>query len=104
MGYPNIKVESDSTLTRPKTLVIADSYYWGMFNFNIAKSFENNTFWYYNKHIYPESYKEPLLVKNMDLKSEISEFDVVVIMCTEGNLSRFGWGFVDQYYSALFEQ
>jgi hypothetical protein len=99
MGYPNIKFEKDSTLTKPKTIVIADSYYYGMFNFNIAESFQNNSYWYYNSQVFPDSYEKTVLVKDLDLKSEINNTDVILIMCTEGNLSKFSWGFIDRCYS-----
>lgn len=103
MGYPNVEITDVNSSKKPRVLVVADSYYWGMFNFNVAKAFGNNTFWYYNRQVFPDSYQKALFVDQLDLKKQIDNTDVIIIICTEGNLSDFGWGFVEQCYDAISE-
>ncbi len=98
MAYPGIHIQSDTGKTRPSVLVVSDSYYWEMFNFGITRAFENSKFWFYNKEIYPDSYQSPKETDQIDLKQEIEQHDVFIIMGTEATLSRFGWGFITNLY------
>lgn len=99
MAYPKIQMQSDSNKIKPSVLVIADSYYWGMFNFGISNAFTNSHFWFYNQQIYPDSYQSPLETSQVDLNSEISKHDVIIIMATEATLPNLGWGFISKAYS-----
>ena len=58
MANMKVKVESAVGKTTPSVLVISDSFYWGMYDFGIGKSFKNDHFWYYNKRVFPESFKQ----------------------------------------------
>jgi hypothetical protein len=98
MAYPKIKYESDSGKTKPSVLVISDSYYWGMFNFGISQVFSTSHFWFYNKKIYPDSFKSSLETSEVDLEEEINKHDVVIIMATEATLPALGWGFIENAY------
>jgi len=61
MAYPSFKIVTDSNSIKPKVLTIADSYYWGMFNWGLSnKVFNNGQFWFYNQQIYPDSYTKPI--------------------------------------------
>ncbi|MBL7910709.1 MAG: hypothetical protein JNJ41_06630 [Bacteroidia bacterium] len=95
MAYPKISTENAEGKTRPRVLVISDSFYWDMFYFGISKSFKDDHFWYYNKQVYPESNKKSVMVKELDLEKEIEKHDVFVVMATSSNLNGFGWGFFD---------
>lgn len=99
MAYPNIQIQPDSNKIKPSVLVIADSYYWGMFNFGISNAFTNSHFWFYNQQIYPDSYQSPLETSQVDLNSEIAKHDVIIIMATEATLPNLGWGFINKAYS-----
>jgi hypothetical protein len=101
MGYPAIRIQSDSGKTKPSVLVVSDSFYWGMFNAGISSVFTNTQFWFYNHEIYPDSYQSPLKASEVNIKDEIAKYDVVIIMATDANLSRFGWGFIENMYAAL---
>ena len=103
MGYPNIKVENDSNLFKPKVIVISDSYYFGMFNFGLAQAFQNNRLRYYNKQILPDSYTSELTTAEISLEEEIKNTDVIYIVCTDVNLSRLGWGYIEDAYSLFYE-
>lgn len=101
MCYPEHKWEDSEGKTKPKTLVIADSFYWGMFNTGMGKqSFDLGEFWFYYNQIYPASDSLSNHVKDRSLKNEIENNDVVLIIATEATLPRIGWGFFED---KLFE-
>ncbi|NQY09472.1 MAG: hypothetical protein HRT71_08150 [Flavobacteriales bacterium] len=100
MAYPVFKIEKSKT-SNPKVLTIADSYFWGIFNMSFSKKvFDKGKFWYYNKKIYPDSYEKSLKVKDVDIIEEVEKNDVVLIICTDANLHKFAFGFIDQLYDA----
>lgn len=103
MGYPNVKVQQDTTFVRPKTIIISDSYYFGIFNFGMHQAFGNNRLRYYNKRVLPDSYSEELSTSEVSLEDEIAENDVFIIVCTDVNLPRLGWGYVEDLYKMFFE-
>lgn len=96
VAYPEMKIENTKGKTKPKVLVISDSFYWGMYNLGIANCFTNDHFWYYNNQVYPESSTQELLVENLDLKAELNNHEVFVIMATEATLSKISWGFTEE--------
>lgn len=99
MAYPQIEFENDSGKTKPSVLVIADSFYWGMFGKGIiTRSFSENHFWFYNKEVYPSSDGVSLTTDQLNLKDEIAKHDVIIIMCTEAKLPKLGWGFIENTY------
>ncbi|MCE7954045.1 MAG: hypothetical protein DYH00_00090 [Bacteroidetes bacterium CHB6] len=105
MAYPKVYFENDIGKTKPSVLVISDSYYWGMFNLGISENaFRDSHFWYYNYEVYPDSYKSPLIASAVNLKDEIRKRDVIIIMATEANLSKFGWGFIDRAYETFSKE
>ena len=105
MAYPKIEFSSDSNTVVPKVLTIADSYYWGMFNYKISdKVFNKGKFWYYNKKIYPDSFKKELYVDDIDIKEEIEKNDMILILSTDANLYKFAFGFIDQTYNEYYNK
>jgi len=101
LGYPQIRYEEDS-LRKPGGFVVGDSFYWQFMGDGSHKAlFENGEFWYYNKEIYGNDGKmrpnEPdYAAKRYD------ESDLIVILATEPQLSRFGWGIVEDLYQYYF--
>lgn len=98
MAYPSIQFESDVGKTKPTVLVISDSFYWSMYGFGISKSFSNDHFWYYNHEVYPDFYKKPKYVEDLDLLGEILKHDVIIIMAGEATIQDFSFGFIDNVY------
>jgi hypothetical protein len=98
MAYPKIQIQSDSSKVKPSILVVADSYYWGMYNFGFTWAFSKNKFWFYNQQVYPDFHQNGLLVSQVNLKDEINNYDIIVIMATEATLPNFGWGFIENTY------
>ncbi len=104
MAYPRMLPVNTEGKTRPKVLVISDSFYWGMYGLGIANCFENDHFWYYNRQVFPESSSRELLVEQVDLGDALARHDVFVIMATEATLRKISWGFIEhaeQYYKGL---
>jgi SGNH hydrolase-like domain, acetyltransferase AlgX len=101
MGYPQFHIEQDTSITQQKVLFVADSYFWGIFNRGLSRDvFGDGRFWYYNQGIYPDSYKKPIKVKDIDIKAKSEENDVIIILSTDANLYKFAFGFIDQLYEA----
>ncbi|MFA5418808.1 MAG: hypothetical protein WC341_10150 [Bacteroidales bacterium] len=98
MAYPQVKFESDSGKIKPSVMVISDSYYWGIFDFGMSGVFSNDQFWFYNKKIYPESFKSDLFTSDVNLRKAIANHDVIILMATEATLPNLGWGFVERAY------
>ncbi len=99
MAYMKVKFENDSGKTRPAALVISDSFYWGIYDFGLPRVFKNDHFWFYNKMVYPESFKEEMLTDYLDIGTEIKNHDVFIIMATEATLKDVGWGFIENAYT-----
>jgi hypothetical protein len=101
MAYPELEFESAEGKTRPSVLVIADSFYWGMFKFGITRAFSGNDFWFYNQEIYHTVKGPPVSTGTVSLADQISSHDVIILMATEANLPNFGWGFIEETYELL---
>lgn len=96
LAYPQVHPSRETKKSDPKVLVIADSFYWGLFNANVSHFlFNNGQFWYYNEEIYPDTYTKKTLVKDQNLDRKLRENKVVFILITDANLHKFGFGFVE---------
>lgn len=96
LAYPKFHPNRKAKPGDPKVLVIADSFYWGLFNANVSRSlFNNGDFWYYNEQIYPASFASETLVKDQKFDQKLRENKVVFLMITDSNLYRFGFGFIE---------
>jgi hypothetical protein len=98
MAYPQIQFEADSGKTKPSLLVIADSFYWGIYGMGWGNLFTNNHFWYYNKEIYPNNFDAPLTTDDINYREELLKFDIIIILSTDANLPNLGWGFIEKGY------
>lgn len=97
MGYTGLSFTKNENENPLKVLMISDSYFWGMFNSGVSKhSFNSGQFWYYNKQIYPDSYKTPLKVEEIDIVESVEKNDIIILMSTDANLYKFAFGFIEQ--------
>ncbi len=100
MAYPEIRFGDQKGKTRPDVLVEGDSYYWNIFNARIPDHcFDDHSFWYFNALVYPDTYNDSVLVTDLDIRKEVENRDIILIMTTERFLFKYDWGFTD----ALFE-
>lgn len=103
MGYPHFQIQHDNTSNKVKVLTVADSYYWGMFNWGCSRdAFNEGQFWFYNKQIYPDSYTTPVNVDDINIVEQVEKNDVVILLSTDANLYKFAFGFIDQLYDGYF--
>jgi len=101
MPYPEYVFHTDSSKTKPKTLVICDSYYWRGYEAKIPHNvFDWGGFWYYfNTAHYTEDGKEFVKpVSSFDLKEKLLDQDVIVLFASQATLHRFPFGFVNKAY------
>lgn len=99
-AYPKLSIDSTGVDVPVKAMIVADSYYWELYNMGLSRDiFDNGQFWYYNKKIFSQQPGWATLpVKETDIRSEVEKNDIVFILQTEATLYRFGFGFVDKEY------
>lgn len=93
--YPQYHFESPENKQLPNVAVIADSYYWSLFNLGIHKSFNKNRFLFYNRELYEPGYVPVSQVNSTNSLQIIAESQVIFMMATDANLPHLGWGFLD---------
>lgn len=100
MAYPVMEFEKHEHNYYPKVLVVADSYYWNIYNSGIPQNiFANEAFWYYNSLVYPDHYGNELKVEEIDVKSAVEQQEIILVMITERFLYTAFWSFTDNLYS-----
>lgn len=96
MAYPYSYVLPDSTARKVDVVFIADSFYWNIFGLPLSKElFNNHSFWYYYKQAINPKYKGDKKMEELDLQSELTSQDFVVVLASETNLYRYGFGFFE---------
>ncbi len=98
MAYPKVYFGTDSLKGKPSVLVISDSFYKEMYRYGISSVFSNTHFWYYNKEVFSGSEVSDKETSQVDLREELKNHDVIMIMSTEATLQKLGWGFVENVY------
>lgn len=98
MSYPIYRYKNEGYNTN-KVLTISDSYYWGIFNSGFSRDcLANGEFWYYFQERFPLHFEQQALVMECDIKKELEKNKIVTIICTDANLFKFGFGFIDTVY------
>ena len=100
LAYPKIQFESDSIKNTTRVLTISDSYWYDQVYMGVpANCFAGGQFWYYNNKVIPSPIPgEKLEVWQLDLKQEIEKNKVIVLLYSDGNLPKFGNGFIEDAY------
>ena len=99
LAYPELGFVDDESKTKPDVLIVGDSYYFNIHTSDIPGNvFNSESFWLYNKFVYPETYEKDLSVKSLNLKSEIEKRDVILLMITERFMHSFLWEFIENTY------
>ena len=98
MAYPEISIDKSQPFDTVNAMVVADSYYWELYNEGLSRDvFNNGQFWYYNRKIYSQKPGWATLpVNETDIRAEVEKSDIVFILQTEATLYRFGFGFVEK--------
>lgn len=95
MGYPKTRMSNAKGKKKSSVLIVADSFYWGIYKLNVAEAYSNSHFWYYNREVYPDQDSAPINVKNLNFEEQINQHDVFILMATEPNFATSSWGFID---------
>lgn len=97
LGYPDIKFESDTNLTKPNALIIGDSFYWNLENTGVFhNSFNCNNFLYYLNTAYNNDQKNS--ITRLNLKQEIENKNIIIFIVTAAGVQDFDFGFADKVY------
>lgn len=103
-AYPQYHFEKTEGKVLPNVMVIADSYYWSLFNLGIHKSFTRNPFWYYHNEIY-EPGGVAMKKGNRDFMArDLNECEIVIIISTDANFPNLGWGFFETAETILSDK
>jgi hypothetical protein len=88
-----------------KFTCIGDSYFSVIVKTGIPeKAFREYHYWLYNDRIFPESMLRDKRNDNRSFRSSVEKQDVICILCTDGTLGVFPFGFVDQAYEIYAER
>lgn len=98
LSYPKCKLEGLDEMDSVRLLTIGDSYFWELFESHLMHSaFPGNQFWYYNEEAHTAGVPGVLLVRDINFKQAIEQTDLIILLCTDSNLPRFGFGFVERF-------
>lgn len=103
MVYADVLIKGDTANVSSNFLVIADSYYFGIDALlKDQTQLPRGSFWYYHQQVFPETYTQELLVEKLNYKQKIEENEVIVLLVTDANLKKVGFGFMKQFYEHYF--
>ena len=103
LAYPIRYFGEDLEIGKTKLLTIADSYYYGI----VYSGFSDRIcsfggFWYYFEETYPSELFSSKNVEELDILSELKKQDVLMLMMTEPQLKRLGWGSIEKLEELLY--
>jgi hypothetical protein len=102
MAYPYLSFTENETDKKISLLSVADSYYWIWYNevgFN-SRIFKQSIFYEYFQSVHTSTGPERK-IGQVDVVNEVVNSDVVLIMASECNLYRLGYGFIEEMYKLL---
>ncbi|MFL5754628.1 MAG: alginate O-acetyltransferase AlgX-related protein [Bacteroidia bacterium] len=102
MAYVDHTTEINENKPRPRLMAVADSYWWTLNSYSFGNYiFRDETFWYYFKEAYPESYQKHTMVADLDFNEVLERQDVIIILATEANMYKIGYGFINTLYGKI---
>lgn len=95
LGYPRIRVVTEGAW-RPRALVVADSNFWNVFDLPLSRQlFSSLRFWFYGNELHEHGRPMVFPKGEADLGRLVDEADVVLVLTSDANLPRVGWGFLE---------
>lgn len=105
LAYPIRYFGEDSTIVPTKFLVIADSYYYAIMHSGFAdRVCSYGGFWFYFRETQPYGLFPSTNVEELNILEEIKKQDVLMLMMTEPQMQRFGWGSVEKLEELLYPE
>lgn len=102
MAYPECRFSSSPASVKPDVLAISDSYWWAILAERVPPQiFKRDVYWDYFKTEYINNRLQPRDIGSLsmrDLKKEIDQRDIILIMAAEANYFQFNFGFIDKAY------
>jgi hypothetical protein len=96
MAYPTYSFINKEK-KHPSVMVIGDSFYFGMEQTGVQEEiFSNHLFLYYFNEVKTFKKFDKEAFSKLDIKNEIKNHEVIILICTEHNLDTYGWGFIEQ--------
>ncbi|MDP2386909.1 MAG: hypothetical protein Q8M29_11095 [Bacteroidota bacterium] len=79
------------------TLVIADSYWFGIQEHKMAQSvFENDEFWFYNKDVYKNGANTGVNPNSLNIMDEVKKHRCIILIASESTYGLFPFGFIEK--------
>lgn len=101
MAYPEFSFNTHDKVKK-NLLVVSDSYWWDIYLQNIPKNvFANNDFWYYYKDAWGNNYLGKKSIQESDVKRSLLQNDYILIMISESNLDKMGFGFIGSAINSI---
>jgi len=103
MGYPKIHIEK-SNEKKLNILTVGDSYYWIWYNTVGFGSdfFRKNIFLEYNQVVHSIEWGSKSKY-SINVMEESVQSNLIMIVCSESNLYRLGYGYIEEAYEAIPE-
>jgi hypothetical protein len=100
LAYPRLLFENDSLKNTTRVLTVSDSYWYDQVYMGVPQNcFAGGQFWYYYNKVIPSPRPgEKIEVWQLDLKQEIESNEVIMLLYSDGNLSKFGNQFIYDAY------
>jgi hypothetical protein len=99
LTYPTISYGSSDYKDKISILTIGDDFYKPIYSLGIIKQVAGNErFWLRNEYNYHNDnvIKATDYISNKKLYNQIKISDVIILMCSETNLDKLGYGFVQE--------
>lgn len=101
LAYPRVRVDATGAW-RPRALVVADSNFWNVFDLPLAaEAFSSLRFWFYANDLHERGEAIRFPRGDGETARLVGEADVVLVLASEANLPRLGWGFLEASDRAL---
>lgn len=106
MAYPNVVFGPATGKFRPNVLIVGDSFsqsFYGFYPYYQTLFDPRSRFWFYNDQVYwpEETPGESRTVHDLNLRDQLAQRDVVLFVAMEENLSKLGFGFIDDAFNLL---
>ncbi|MFN7990363.1 MAG: hypothetical protein U0529_23040 [Thermoanaerobaculia bacterium] len=96
LAYPRVRVDGDGAW-RPRVLAVADSNFWNVFDLPLAReAFSSLRFWFYGNDLHEHGAEVRYPKGDAEVARLVDEADVVLLLASETNLPRLGWGFLER--------